>query len=590
MEPFELMQSSKRFLYAIIPDLSIQSQEKKKDPLSIVLISFLIGGLLGCLAPIEQDATVPALVLAGKILVKPDTVLGQYFFGSWTLVNQIGAEFLRLGFSQKGLDYFYCFTLVGLRISGCAMLIYGLSRWALFSTLSAVMIFLTGIFGQDFIPPDYSGGWLDITLPHSGTYGGYAYALSAFVIGALAVQRNVLAGMTSAILIAVHPVVGAYVSFLLIAIIIISKKINLNNLNIDTKGILRGFSIGALITLTSLGTFLATSPHIQKQPLNKELYEAYLKYWDYHRSFPLHTKTVLLTLLAGTVFWIFLKISKKEDSGAQCATAVMLLSVPISLFFYLLIDSFPIAWRYRFIPQLVLQTMPNRLLAIHGILVGPFLFGFTAYLYTTIQNSAGTIKSNLFQAIERIPKILAPWVIVFAFLILEPLSNLRHAEVVFAILKQRMEGISGLTTYGSFWTKIREAKINFSVLAPPKLTQAAERGGHLPLLIEPDNIDFIPYKPETVETIAHIFEMAYGVSFSNPPYTMRHWGGLSGHGETGHLFWEKMSGAQWVHLSRTLGVGGVITPSDWKLHLPILLSGKEFIFYRIRLRTNPHNP
>jgi hypothetical protein len=547
-------------------------------PVYIIIMTFLIGGLLGCLVPIEQDATVPSLVLAGKIPVQPDTILGQYFYGMWTLLNQAGEGLIRIGVSQKSLDYFYCFIIVGFRLSGYAMLIYGLSRWPIFSILASTMIFLTGLFDLSFVSPDYSAGWSDILSPHDSTYGACAYALSAFVVGAIAGKRNILAGFASSVLVAVHPVIGAYVVSLLTILFILSK---IKTINIRMEGILTGLLWGAGITLLSFLIFWLRSPTSPISAVDPKLYQAYLENWDYHRSFPFDFKIVLMTGLAGLIFISYLKIAPKESDSARFATAILLLSVPISLFFYVIIDIFPTPLRYHLLPQLLLRTMPNRLLAIHGILVAPFLLGFAAFLYTRTVHRPRSQLLRIVNFFKKIPENLIPLVILCVFFSLDLTSTLKHAKDIRTILKERMQGISGLRTYNPFWASVRKVNIDFPVLVSPSMTQAAERAGHVPLLIDPGNIDFIPYKPETVNVIARIIETAYGVSFINPPLDMRHHGGFDGHIDTGHLLWEKMTIDQWKGLSKSLGIRGVLTPSDWKLHLPVQIMDKEFIFYKI---------
>jgi hypothetical protein len=57
-----------------------------------------IGLLLGLLAQVtSQEGLDGSLVLAGIVHYPPQSLMNQYFLGSWTIIHQLGALLLRAG-------------------------------------------------------------------------------------------------------------------------------------------------------------------------------------------------------------------------------------------------------------------------------------------------------------------------------------------------------------------------------------------------------------------------------------------------------------------------------------------------------------
>jgi hypothetical protein len=139
------------------------------------------------------------------------------------------------------------------------MVIYGFSRRPLFSLATGTICFLTGVVARSFASPDYPlmGLTWDDAAPHS--FGIWAGAGAAWVFGALAGGRNVMAGISAALLVAVHPVIGAYVAGLSLAVIATGRRLWKD---LPISGIGRGLLWGGLATVVSFACYLALRPPV----------------------------------------------------------------------------------------------------------------------------------------------------------------------------------------------------------------------------------------------------------------------------------------------------------------------------------------
>ena len=131
----------------------------------------------------------------------------------------------------------------------------------------------------------------------------------------------------------------------------------------------------------------------------------------------------------------------------------------------------------------------------------------------------------------------------------------------------------------SFWRDVGNSGVGGEVLTSRSASRPALVYGHVPVALNAGSFDYIPYIPQTAAAVARLVEDGYGISFSDPPPQIRHGGGLPPDG--GRAYWTKLTPDDWCRLSRRLGVGALIVPSDWSVNLPPLVSGATFTMYRI---------
>jgi hypothetical protein len=127
------------------------------------------------------------------------------------------------------------------------------------------------------------------------------------------------------------------------------------------------------------------------------------------------------------------------------------------------------------------------------------------------------------------------------------------------------------------------------------LLQAAARGNGLlltggdlwlvqlrtrrPVLLDGGTLDTLPYALESAPATERILRDVYGIDLFRPPEEARYRGAVPKNANRAE--WEARSRERWQQIGREYGVSQVITPSDWKLDLPIVAQSSEFELYAI---------
>ena len=252
----------------------------QQAPASLLVCAIAIGLLLGVLAPpTNQEGVDGSLVLAGIIHYPPQSPMYQYFFGSWTLIHQLGALLLRAGVDQGYVNGIIFLIPCALFVSAYAAVIYCFSSQFQLSLVAAALFYLANPLARYFASPDYMMVGLPWSQPPIQTFGFWAHAGSVWVIGCVAAGRKALAVFSALVLIAVHPVLGAYMTALLISALLIGKLF----FGVRTDGVAKGAVAGALVTLLSLAVYLRMRPDFSAA-IDQAAYDAYMSAWDTHRS------------------------------------------------------------------------------------------------------------------------------------------------------------------------------------------------------------------------------------------------------------------------------------------------------------------
>jgi hypothetical protein len=232
----------------------------------------------------------------------------------------------------------------------------------------------------------------------------------------------------------------------------------------------------------------------------------------------------------------------------------------------------------QLLPEMILRAAPGRLLVVQAFLSTPLAIALAIY-------AAGQAARNW------TPGATAAWLgraipVVALIVVLAELSVAVYSrgdlmrQGAQRLLTNRGPGDGPVADEGSasFW---RDAGMNggSQVLTSRSASRPALVYGHLPVVLNAGSFDYIPYIPQTGGAIAKIVQDGYGISFSDPPPEMRHGGGLPPDG--GRAYWARLAPADWCRVSRSLGVGALIVPSDWTVNLPRLVFDAGFTMYKI---------
>ena len=109
------------------------------------------------------------------------------------------------------------------------------------------------------------------------TYGMVSLAMVTCIFGLIFSGNLFFAGLFSSLLISIHPLIGIWISGIVIISIILSKYYL--KIVIDKKNLIKGYLIGLFFTLLSLAYYFILSYGLQSN-FDFESYNNYMKYWE----------------------------------------------------------------------------------------------------------------------------------------------------------------------------------------------------------------------------------------------------------------------------------------------------------------------
>jgi hypothetical protein len=542
-------------------------------PLSLLVCAMAVGLLLGLLAPpTNQEGIDGSLVLAGIVHYPTQSPMYQYFFGSWTLIHQLGALLLRAGLDQAWVNEIIFLIPCVLFVGAYAAVIYCFSGQFLLSLMAAALFYLANPLARYFASPDYMMIGLPWSQPPIQTFGFWAHAGSVWVIGCVAAGRKALAGFSALLLIAVHPVLGVYMLVLLIGALLVGRLF----LGVTIEGFAKGAAWGACLTLFSLVVYLRMRPDLSG-PIDQAAYDAYMSAWDTHRSHVMTaaaaTRIAVAEAIAIVVLLVFIVLARPRRETAMLTAVMVLLAVIASTIAYFTVHLAP-----QLLPDIVLRGAPGRLLIIQAFLSTPLALALTLHAVSQAARdwTSGAAAAWLGRAIPVVALVLVLAELIMA---LHSRSDVMVDDARRLATRGPGDVATASNESASFWRDVRNSGVTGLVLTTRGTSQPTLDFGHLPIALAVGLLDFVPYIPQTAGTVARIVEQAYGVPFSDPPLDMRHSGGLPPDG--GKAYWARLTPEDWCRLSRDLGVGALVAPSDWTVNLPRLVSGEVFTMYKV---------
>jgi hypothetical protein len=544
-----------------------------RAPLSLIICGLAIGIFLGALAPaIDQRGVDGALVLAGIVNYPPQSPMAAYFLDSWTSIHQIGALLLRMGIEQNFLNTLFIMFPCALLVCGYAMIIYGVSGRFLIAILAGPLCYLANPLAPFFASPDYTTlGLLWSQLP-DGTFGFWAHAGAVWVIGCVAAGRYALAGFSALALVSAHPVMGAYMTALLVATLLVARIFFGRHM----PGLAKGAAIGACVMLTSLAVYLKTRSGFSA-PIDQAAYDTYLRLWDVHQSHvmtPGNAIRIAAAAVVGTTaiaVFLALRVARRQSTVLVCV--LLLLAITASTVAYYAIHVAP-----QFLPALVLRTLPGRLLNVQAFLSTPLALGLAICIADRAVNHWKT--GTFVRAARLLPIAVALLVIASATVYALPRRNAISAYAQTVIDTRILGKLSPAQQQTeAFWHDVRAAGVTGLVLTSSPASTASLYRGHLAIALYSQAIDILNYVPQAAGSVARIVTEGYGLSFSDPPPDVLHAARLPP--DAGRTYWAALGSDDWCRMSRDLGIVALVAPKDWPVKLPVLVRGPELTLYAV---------
>jgi hypothetical protein len=140
-----------------------------------------------------------------------------------------------------------------------------------------------------------------------------------------------------------------------------------------------------------------------------------------------------------------------------------------------------------------------------------------------------------------------------------------------------------------FWSSVREQKITGLVLAPAGLGFKALRYGHLPIALDAAGFNFVNYLPRTATIFGRMMERGYGISFFDPPASVRLFVG-SLPSTAGRRYWACLSPEHWKQIAQELGIVALLVPADWAVRLPPLVRDSNYALYAMPREMSQQQP
>ncbi|MEO5373260.1 MAG: hypothetical protein H7840_03155 [Alphaproteobacteria bacterium] len=575
---------------------------------AVFILSGLAGAVLGSLAATRTVLLSAAQYLAGLVSYPPDNPLAISFQKTSNIVIDLAALLLRAGMDDMTLATVVSCLVGVLYTQAFAMVAYAISGRAIPAVATAVLGVATAAYlgGADY----------PITIFGFQTHGSIGLGLVLYVAGLIGVGWWRAAALLLGLAPAVHPVMGTWllgtaaVCWLILAA---SKKAPM----VFPPAIRGWFVTGVGLTALGLGGNAVLGTTAQVPEADPVYLKAFLEMWDYHRNIAIDTRILLILaqvalVLSALFAWLW---AGRSEGLTPRRTMGWLLAVGgvMALVVYLAYhgnrDAFPLL-AVRAIPTRVLNlpeslTLPllagillarRDLLSLTGaavLLVTPVLVfqqiipaGSVAWVKTL----ATAFAAGCAIAITLRPALAAP------IRVPAPLGALgrRIADSVAVVPPVVLHGVltsavvagllikGPLSFSGGAATMFRTIEDIDGLLLVCDGVDASQLSLRKGFVIDPLNLDFIPYVPAAAPAAARILAEVYGVNYFDPPLPVRGQAGLVR--GVSRQAWEARSQEEWQRLGAKYGFGSVIAENSWTIKLPKIMvfrSSSEFAIYRL---------
>lgn len=589
---------------------------------SRVTVVLLVTGILGFRVgyvqfPDWQVAIETAQVVARLVRYPSPTPFSLYHAELWTILHQLLALLLRIGFTEIVLSKLLSGVLGMLSLQALAAIVYAVSGDALVSIGATGLLMVTRATDFGVLYPIFLMG-------SSHTYGIVGLSYFVLVAGLLGAGRYPAAGFLLGLAPAVHPSIGVWLLLIVGTAIAIDWRARLTELRPALKPFLIGLGVASLSLAVQLATRDAV-PSIDRAQAATYL-QAFIGFWDGHRQpIPIDSDGVKLNALALLVCGIWLVAFARDLSrAATLPLRVIMVSSILSLIIVV------VSWApVDRIPQTLLIAMPSRVLNVAAYVFIPLLFGLVArYRRSTwgslllLAFTAGLLAVNrgdLWPRLEERGIVAAAWsygalplvqtMTLLLFVLVLRASNRRrlaadHSSVALIatplplvrqtarVLTLLMLGVlvvaiwsrPGPRTSTRFEDRTNDVALGLAAQGHGLLLSAGDM--HLvqlrtrrPVLLDGGGLDGLPYSIAAAPQMVDILRDVYGVDFFHPPEEARKGGAVPP--RYSRMVWESRTVDGWRSIASRYSVNDVLAPSDWTLDLPVVAQSREFRLYRI---------
>jgi len=528
----------------------------KKNNLNITIIlvlTFFVGYFFSQAHLFEQRAIDAGLVLA-NIVNYPDEMspMKEYFVKSWTSLHQISKIFLNFNWSISQISKLIIFTTAILYFFGIFLTVNSATKSIFIPILISIIML---VFQKNLGDTDYPS-----LVFSEHTYGMVSLAMVTCIFGLIFSGNLFFAGLFSSLLISIHPLIGIWISGIVIISIILSKYYL--KIVIDKKNLIKGYLIGLFFTLLSLAYYFILSYGLQSN-FDFESYNNYMKYWEGHRNetqihFEYLSKTFAL-LIFGFLSLVIFKgnFSKNFKFGMLCVLVSLVLS---SVFYFLYKSLLPN------IPDFFIRIMPSRFTILHSVIGWPIFFAVSLVI----------IKK--FEGKYLIPNKFGQMFIVFIIFY----YSVTHYKVFINLKNLFINNTYNQITLNDeneFWDAAKKIEFNGYILTSFSSSTISMRKILKPIILDVSSLDFVPYFPNTAKSMSLIIQEIYGIPFKNPPANIKNKPFLTDENIKNNF--ENYSKDKWKMLSKKFNFHAIIIPSSWKMDLVPVAKGKRFALYII---------
>lgn len=533
----------------------MESISKEKAVLRNYIIIFLlvifIGYFFSQVHLFEQRAVDAGLVLA-NIVNYPDEIspMKEYFIKSWTSLHQISKIFLSLNWTFSNVSKLIIFLTALLYFVGIFLTIKSSTKSTLISILAAAAIL---ILQKNLGDTDYPS-----LVFSEHTYGMVSLAVVTFIFGLLFSGNLFLAGFFSALLISIHPLIGIWISGMIMIALFLKKyfiKTTINN-----NKLISGYAIGIIFTLISFIYYFVLTADFTSF-FDPESYNNYMKYWEGHRNDTnIHIEYLLKTLLVLIFCFLGLMTFNKNFSDQfKFGILCVLTSIIASIILYFL---------YKFflpnIPDFLVRLMPGRFTILHSIIGWPIILGILFVIVKQFENK--------FFVPNKFGHILILFIIIS--------YSISHYKVFVRLGNLFVNNVieKNIIQYDKkFWSTVKNIEFDGYILTNFSSSTISMRETFKPILLDVSSLDFVPYFPNTAKNMSLIIEEIYGIDFDNPPANIKNKPFLADESIKNNF--ENYSNAEWKILSKKFNFNAIIIPVDWNMKLSPKIKGEIFALY-----------
>ena len=528
----------------------------KKNNLNLAIIfisTFFVGYFFSQVHLFEQRAVDAGLVLA-NIVNYPDDIspMREYFIKSWTSLHQISKIFLNLNWTFASVSKLIIFVTAILYFIGIFLTINSTTKSIFISVFAAVLML---VFQKNLGDVDYPS-----LVFSEHTYGMISLAMITCIFGLLFSGNLFFAGLFSSLLISIHPLIGIWISGIIIISLIVNKYYQ--KIIIDKKKLTTGYIVGIVFTSISLVYYFILTPEFNSY-FDLESYNNYMKYWEGHRN----EKEIHLEYLSKTlVLFIFgflslVVFSKNFTNNFKFGILCVLISIILSTTFYFIYKSLQ-----PNIPDFFIRFMPARFAILHSVIGWPIILSILFVI------------TKKFEGRRFIPNNFSSILIIFIILS----YSISHYKV---FLKLRNSFINDpskqiiLSKEKKFWKTAKKMKFDGYILTSFSSSTISMRKTLKPIILDVSSLDFVPYFPNTAKNMSLIIEQIYGIPFNNPPENIKNKPFLTDENIKNNF--ENHSEEKWKILSEKFNFHGIIIPAGWKIKLKPTIKGETFALYII---------